>query len=277
MTPTIIYQTTQAYWGWTVRITSESRRLLRKVQAQLPHPPPSDDNADLPFAHPADAHFHLKEGPEGFELYLDGEKLSTHKEATSLLAALENKFQMNLATNAPDAVFVHAGVVAIEGRCLVLPARSYSGKSTLVHALVKQGATYFSDEYAVIDKDGWVHPYRRPLTIRRPPHLDRRVPAKNFPLDPKFPKGQISMILDCQYKKRSPWTPEPITLGQGVLKLLSNTVSVQLTPKRDFQFLTAAAKPKTLCLQATRGNAKPVASHLIKLLTDQPKQTPQEP
>jgi hypothetical protein len=34
---------------------------------------------------------------------------------------------------------------------------SYSGKTTLVSELIRAGATYYSDEYAVIDERGRVH------------------------------------------------------------------------------------------------------------------------
>ncbi|WP_157871812.1 hypothetical protein [Gloeothece verrucosa] len=65
-----------------------------------------------------------------------------------------------------DKLFVHAGVVGWRGRAIVIPGRSFSGKTTLAAALVKAGAIYYSDEYAVIDRDGLVHPYPRPLCIR---------------------------------------------------------------------------------------------------------------
>lgn len=260
------YQTTQTYWGWTVRITCDSRELFQKVKFQLPDLLQEGEGSDQ--TETVSAEFHLTQGTDGFELLLDGEQLSSHKEIGTLLAALENEFQMNLATNAPDAVFVHAGVVAIRDRCLVLPARSYSGKSTLVHALIKRGATYFSDEYAVIDKDGWVHPYRRPLTIRRPGSPDRRISAKKFPLDARHPKGRLALILDCNYKRRSRWAPERLTPGQGLLNLLSNTVSARLTPARDFQFLTAAIQPDTECYSLERGEAKPAALRLLALLNE---------
>jgi hypothetical protein len=52
------------------------------------------------------------------------------------------------------------------GRAVILPGRSMSGKTSLVAALVKAGATYFSDEYAVLDKLGMVHPYIKTLSLR---------------------------------------------------------------------------------------------------------------
>ena len=73
---------------------------------------------------------------------------------------------MYIALHAPNHVFVHAGVVGVEDRAIVLPGRSFAGKTTLVAALVKAGAEYWSDEYAVLDADGLVHPYPKPLSVR---------------------------------------------------------------------------------------------------------------
>src|SRR5262245_29166046 len=57
-------------------------------------------------------------------------------------------------------LFVHAGVVGWRGLAIVIPGRSHSGKSTLVAELVRRGAVYYSDEFAVLDETGRVHPYR---------------------------------------------------------------------------------------------------------------------
>ena len=35
-------------------------------------------------------------------------------------------------------------------------------------ALIEAGAVYYSDEFAVVDPDGWVYPYPQPLGLRSP-------------------------------------------------------------------------------------------------------------
>ena len=39
---------------------------------------------------------------------------------------------------------------------------------TLVRAVVEAGAVYYSDEHAMLDEVGRVHPYARPLPFRPP-------------------------------------------------------------------------------------------------------------
>ena len=82
------------------------------------------------------------------------------------LAAFESDMRLYIAERARRRVFVHAGVVAWRGRAIVIPGRSFSGKSRLVAALVRAGATYYSDEYAVFDDRGRVHPFPSPLSLR---------------------------------------------------------------------------------------------------------------
>src|SRR5262249_9105581 len=56
-----------------------------------------------------------------------------------------------------DFAVVHSGVVAHGGRAILLPGPTSTGKSTLVAELVRRGAAYFSDEYALLDAEGRVH------------------------------------------------------------------------------------------------------------------------
>jgi hypothetical protein len=67
--------------------------------------------------------------------------------------------------------FLYAGVVAWQGHAIVFPGRSLSGKTTLVREMLRLGATYYSDEFAVVDNSGLVHSFPRPLGIREDPSL----------------------------------------------------------------------------------------------------------
>ncbi len=64
-------------------------------------------------------------------------------------------------------LFVHAGVVGIEGRAWVLVGGSGAGKSSTVGVLVREGALYLSDEIALLDPDGaTVAPFTLPLALK---------------------------------------------------------------------------------------------------------------
>src|SRR6476469_10330058 len=109
---------------------------------------------------PGAKHFHL--------LYAGVQLAARTLDRAQALAALEDELQKYVMVNARDRVFVHAGVVGWKGRAILLPGRSMAGKSTLVRALLAAGATYYSDEFAVLDAKGRVHPFPRRLSLRRP-------------------------------------------------------------------------------------------------------------
>lgn len=63
---------------------------------------------------------------------------------------------------------MHAGAVAHQGRLILLPAASGSGKTSLTSGLVAAGCTYFSDEVALLDRGtGRVRPAPVSLCVKQ--------------------------------------------------------------------------------------------------------------
>ena len=100
------------------------------------------------------------------QLYRDDVRLARSSDLDGLYDILESDLRLFVAELATHRVFVHAGVVGWKGQAIVIPGRSYSGKSTMVAELVRAGATYYSDEYAVLDSRGRVHPFSKPLELQ---------------------------------------------------------------------------------------------------------------
>src|SRR6266542_1288072 len=97
--------------------------------------------------------------------YLGAQRLARSIDPETVLDAFESNLQITVAEWSPLRVFVHAGVVEWKDKAIVIPGLSFT-KTTLVKHLVQAGAKYYSDEYAVLDGQGWVHPYPRPLGLR---------------------------------------------------------------------------------------------------------------
>lgn len=67
---------------------------------------------------------------------------------------------------AQGILVIHAGVVTIDGRAVLLSGRSGAGKSTLTLALVRAGAGWLTDELALIGPDDvTVLPYPRAIHV----------------------------------------------------------------------------------------------------------------
>ena len=99
--------------------------------------------------------------------YQDEEKLFEHARRELFYESVESKICVTIAEFAVGKVFLHAGVVGWKGRAIVIPATSFSGKTTLVAELVKRGAQYYSDEYAVLDAEGKVEPFPEMAFVAR--------------------------------------------------------------------------------------------------------------
>src|SRR5205807_5395193 len=75
------------------------------------------------------------------------------------LDAFRAEIELFIAEHARNRVFVHAAVLGWKGRAVVVPGPSETGKTTLAVELIRRGAVYLSDEYAVFDARGRVHPF----------------------------------------------------------------------------------------------------------------------
>lgn len=173
--------------------------------------------------------------------------------------------QLEIATYAPDAVFVHAGVVLWNQQLVVLPGRSHAGKSTLVHALVEQGARYFSDEYAVVDREGLVRPWPRPISLRDGRSRDN-TPASELGWEPSFGPTRVGLVVCTRFQEGENWSPAEISAAQAVLELLDNTVSAQLEPQRALEYLPRLTT-QAVCLKGPRGEAEPTARAILERIS----------
>jgi hypothetical protein len=169
----------------------------------------------------------------------------------------------HLAMVAPSFTFVHAGVVDAGGCGIVIPGRSYTGKSTLVAELVGLGAKYVSDEYAVLDSSGLVHPFAKPLSIRAGRH-DRLGQLVTVPqaqvADHPVRAGLIALTA---YAAGSQWRPSVRSPAEGALALLQNTVSARLRPRSAMNATSRLARAAGF-LAGQRGEAHEAALALLE-------------
>jgi hypothetical protein len=206
--------------------------------------------------------------PGSFDLlYVGEERLIRTRDREELLYTLESNLQLHVAEMARNRVFVHAGVVGWEGKAIVIPGQSYTGKSTLVAALVRAGATYYSDEYAVFDSQGFVHPYPRALAIRVE---GKGLPARYAVEAMGGRCGRkplpVGLVAVTEYRAGARWRPRTLSPGKAVLALMTNTVSIRRQPG------IALAKLKEVVARAravrsSRGEAIEIIGDLFEALT----------
>jgi len=188
--------------------------------------------------------------------------LQPHGDRPSTLRRLGSTMRHHIALKAPNHVFIHAGVVSVDGTGIVIPGTSRSGKSTLVAALVRCGATYHSDEYAVVDTDGVIEPYAKPLSLRfdRPdePGVPVPVPRQRIAAGPI----RCGLIVVTSYERGAPWLPVPLSKAEGALVLLRNTVAAQERPSDALRAVGRVSQDAEV-ISAARGEASVVARDLL--------------
>ena len=198
-----------------------------------------------------------------YHLYRGGCGLAHTNSLYELLDAFESDLHFYVATWARRLVFVHAGVVGWQGRALLLPGPSRSGKTRLVAALVRAGAIYYSDEYAAIDELGRVHPYLKPLSIRDESGVRRkRCPVEDLGGSCGTKALPGGLIAFTRHSLDAIWKPHPLSPGRAMLGLLANTVSVRRKPE------AAMTAVRWVCVEAPalegpRGEAEDVARWLL--------------
>jgi serine kinase of HPr protein (carbohydrate metabolism regulator) len=196
-------------------------------------------------------------------LYAGARLVGRTLDAEAVLAMLESDLQLYVAERAPRRVFVHAGVVGWRGRAIVIPGRSLSGKTTLVAELVKAGAEYYSDEYAVLDAEGRVHPYARPLAVREGEGLAQtRRGVEEFGGRAGRKSLPVGLVVVSRYERGGRWRPRRLTPGEGVLEMLANTVSARRAPARALAALSEVAA-RTVILASARGEASHAAESIL--------------
>jgi hypothetical protein len=191
----------------------------------------------------------------------DGADLAPAVALDLALDVFDAQLRIHIASNARGWIFVHAGVVSVAGRAIVIPGASFTGKTTLVAALVRAGAVYYSDEYAVLDEEGLVHPYPRPLSIRENGvGIDHDVSAFGgvAGVDP-IPVGTV---LVTRYRPGAVWQPSPLSHGRGALALISHAFSVQERSEEVVRAITRSVQD-ALVVEGDRGEAADLAAALV--------------
>lgn len=199
-------------------------------------------------------------------LYAGPERLARTTDLDEMFETLEFDLHFRVASLARRRLFVHAGVVGWRGRAIVIPGRSGSGKTSLVAAMVRAGATYYSDEYASFDPFGRVHPYPKPLFVRGEGGTRlKRYPVEAFGGRTGTAPLHVGMIVVAEYQPGVRWRPRALSPGHSLLALLSNTVLARIRP--DFALDTLRrVTPGALTLKGKRGEAREVVGPLLKQL-----------
>ncbi len=254
-------------FGLKVGISVNDPALLERLPAYLPYgwSPAPDTDLDRSYSllmPPDVANGHV------YELCRDRAILLRSGELDQVLDVLERDIRWLLADEARDWIFIHAGAVGWRGRAIVLPGASGAGKSSLVAELVKAGALYYSDEYAILDRLGRVHPFATPLQVRQEAQTSQvRRSVEELGGHAGRDPLPVGLIVSVLFRPAAPGELLRISPASGVLRMLEH-IAARSQPHQVLEVLTAVAS-QAPAFAGERADAGPFATRLLTLLDSQ--------
>lgn len=98
-----------------------------------------------------------------------------------LCPILVDQIRVSCFEHVRDYLLFHAGAVVKNGRAILLPAKSESGKTTLTLGLMNYGYKYLTDEVGAIHRETMeVAPFQRPIYVWSWSRPLRKEVSKNF-------------------------------------------------------------------------------------------------
>jgi len=192
----------------------------------------------------------------GFAVEVPGRPAATVPDLVAAVRAFNHELMHAVMLRNRHLLFVHAGVVAQAGRAVVLPGLSRAGKSTLVLALLGEGAQLLSDELLAYDPaTGRLLPFPRAVKVRdecagyfaaHAAHFVGEGEGRFLPLD-ALGAGVVAadarpgVVAAPQWHAAGDDAPRPITAGEGLLHLARSALNFGMQRARSVDHLAALA------------------------------------
>jgi hypothetical protein len=202
-------------------------------------------------------------------LYRNSTRLARTLDPAEVKRTFHRELSLSIGERAKRRVFIHSGVVGMGDGVILIPGKSFSGKTTLTRALVEAGGTYYSDEYAVLDPQGRVWPWAEPLSIR--PAERKKPAASHSPESLGLRQGRkavpVHLVVMTSYEAGRRFRPKATSRAAGVLGLLLHTLPARKRPKAALAALSKAASRANV-IEGSRGDAREAARSIIRYLTE---------
>jgi hypothetical protein len=206
----------------------------------------------------------LTDGEVSFLLTADGRPLVRSSEPNDIAEAFEDDLKWLVAERSQRKVFLHAGVVGWRDRAILIPGGPKSGKSTLVRALVGCGATYFSDEYAVLEGN-LVQPFPARLPNWSAPGTSLSYWLDEFASTRNTKPLPVGLVLFAPHQAGAVFKPRLLSRGKSLLGMFKHAVAAQRQPERVLRSLESVTR-RCNALEGARGDAQAAATYLLERL-----------
>ena len=210
--------------------------------------------------------FQLNRDKRGTRIMIqNGERISSGGTRKKFFKFFDSIIRVVVAEYAVDRVFLHAGVVGWKGKAIVIPADSFKGKSTLVSELVRNGAEYYSDEFAIFDREGLVHPFARRIGRRTEDYIPYELTVEDLGGTYGNTPIPVGLVLITEYRANAKWSPKKLSAGNGVLEMIPFTLCLRHQPDFSLEVLNNIAS-NAIIASSLRGTAENFAKTLLNFV-----------
>lgn len=185
-------------------------------------------------------HASLDADEDGWRIDVEGRERRRASDATVAVRDFNHELLHGVMQRAAHLFYVHAGVVALDERGVVLPGLSRAGKSTLTLALLRAGARFLSDELLAFDPtSGTARAFPRAIKIRDAcvHYFDdlahefvgdgegRFLPFEALPAGIVCPGAAVSAVVVPRWDTAGPNSLTPISPGAALLSLANSALN----------------------------------------------------
>lgn len=256
------YSTFIAAYGVTIRLDADDEQIFEQVKTiireafvgRLEFSDRSPDTIDLDYKF-------LTRSDGEVEYDLDGSLTGVFKKNGGSARHLNSMIRAHVAGKSKNWVFVHAGVVEWKGKAIIIPGQSHQGKTTLVSELIRIGARYMSDEFAILDENGMVNPFDRDLSVRIDNDM-KGIPASVFGAQKQLEPIEAGMVLFTEFRDNGAWKPEKISVGSGILATIPQVIPVSFNTEFALKVLNTTFN-RAIIVKSDRGEARETAPKIL--------------
>ncbi len=203
-----------------------------------------------------------REPDDSLMLIQDGVELGASDTELKAYRFFDSILRVSVGEMAPDRVFLHAGAVGWKGKSIIMPADSFKGKSTLVAELVRLGAEYYSDDFAVLDAEADLHPFPRKISMRTDDFKTYELSLEELGGTAGIEPIPPGVVLFTAYEPGAEFAPVIESAGNGLLRLVPFTLPIRKRPEFSMQVLHKLAG-RAIMLSSLRGSAESFARTLL--------------
>lgn len=203
-------------------------------------------------------------------LYLNGNIIALRTRRSTVCALLAARLRLTVAEFSDEFVFLHAGAVLWDRKALIFPGPSLHGKTTLVVELVKRGAIYYSDDFAVFDKDGLLLPFTKTVSLRglQGSLSQMEHDVSDFGGATGKSRAKVHAIVTTKYRPNAKWKAIRISRASGMIDLINNSIGIRQNPEMVMRVLKKVAD-RAVFVRNERGEAAEAVGSILALLDDQ--------